>query len=188
EMTNSWPVQITNKKCAGVTPNNEKALNNVHTQSTTKGGEWGGHLSAPFQPFGEYELCLAAGGKHFKVKAYNNESETAAVTRNIYLTELTQSERENARVAAETKAREAREATETAARTKRESEENATRKAREAAEAVTKTTRLTSELPAKEQWEKEEKSEQETKTKEAETKSAREAAEKSEQKPWETEV
>ena len=188
ETTNSWPVKITNKKCAGVTPNNEKALNTAHTQNTTKGGEWGGHLSAPFQPFGEYELCLAAGGKHFKVKAYNNESETAAVTRNVYLTELTQSEKEAARVAAETKTREAREVTETTARVKRESEEDATKKAREAAEAVTKTTRLTSELPTKEKWEKEETAEKKTKTEQEEAKTKRIATEAAEKKAWEETV
>ncbi len=188
ETSKAWPVKITNKKCAGVIPNNAIEVNPAHTQTTTTGGEWGGHLSSPFQPFGEFELCLATSSKRFKVSPYENQSETAAVTRNIYLPELTASEKAAIRVAAEKVTREAREAVEHTAKTKRESEEATTKKARETTEASTKAARIASELPAKEKWEKEEKTEKETKSNEETKKSERETKEKSEKKTWEEEV
>ena len=188
ETAKAWPVKITNKKCAGVTPNNAIEVNPAHMQNTTIGSEWGGHLSAPFQAFGEFELCLATGSKRFKVSPYENQSETAAVTRNVYLPELTAGEKAAIREAAEAVTKKERETTEKAAKAKRESEEAATKKARETAEASTKAARLASELPAKEKWEKEEKTEKETKTTEETKKTERVSKEATEKKKWEEEV
>jgi type II secretory pathway pseudopilin PulG len=193
ETTNGWLVTITNKKCAGVTPNNETAINDKHTQYTTLGSEWGGHLSAPFQPFGEYEMCLATGsgmsGKSFKFhEPYINKTPSKPVTLNIYLNELTQSEKEAARAAKEAEKKKAREGTEKTAREAREATEKAAREARVKSESETKAKREASETPAREKREKQEKTEKDTKTTEENTKKERLAKEKTEKENWETEV
>jgi len=89
ETANPLPVVITNTKCAGITPDNETALNDRHTQATTINAtspKNGGHLADPFQPFGTYTMCVwsAAAKKTYTVKPYTNNS-VAGTTRNIYL-------------------------------------------------------------------------------------------------------
>ncbi len=122
ETTHSYPVTLTNTKCAGVAPDNETAIKAQHTQQTTTGSIWGGHLEVPFQPFGEYDLCLYDGGKTYTVKPYTNTSTTTPVTRNIYLAEVSNKEKEAARKAAETATKNARIATEATEKTTWEAE------------------------------------------------------------------
>ena len=74
----SYPATITNTNCAGVTPNNEAAVKDAHTQDTTDETTlpgYGGHLEDPFQPFGAFELCLLDTGldRTYKVK-YENKA------------------------------------------------------------------------------------------------------------------
>jgi type II secretory pathway pseudopilin PulG len=154
ETTNPYPVTLTNKKCAGVKPDNETVLKTQHTQLTTTGTVWGGHLETPFQPFGEYELCLYAAGKTYTVKPYVNVSATSSVTRNIYLEELSNKEKEAARKTSEAATKAAREASEAPAREKREKEEK-TEKETKAAEEAAKSTRLATEASEKAAWERE---------------------------------
>ncbi len=194
ETSKAWPVKITNKKCAGVTPNNAIAVNPAHMQNTTIGGEWGGHLSAPFQPFGEFELCLATGSKRFKVSPYENQSETAAVTRNVYLSEKTHAEKEAARAAEEKTKLESREASEKPARQAWEKEE-AAEKAKLAELESAKKTREAAEQAEKTAWEKEvsknhnssSKKKEEDKTKEEAQEKTRKAEEEAE-KPARTKL
>jgi len=189
ETVKAWLVTITNKKCAGVTPNNETVINTKHTQDTTVGSEWGGHLSAPFQPFGEYELCLTTGTKSYRLKsAYVNKAPNEPVTRNIYLNELTAAEKAKTREASEKATQTAREASEKATQTAREASEKATREARLKSEAETRSKRETSEAPAREKREKEETAQKETKKTEENTKKERLANEKKEKESWESEV
>jgi DNA segregation ATPase FtsK/SpoIIIE-like protein len=194
ETTDGWLVTVTNKKCSAVTsPNNETAINPKSTQYTTIGSAWGGHLSAPFQPFGEYELCLATGtgvsGKSFKFhEPYVNKNPSKPVALNIYLNELTQAEKEAARATKEAETKKAREATEKATREAREATEKATREARVTSEAETKSKREASETPAREKRETEEKAEKATKTKEETTKTERLAKEAAEKTAWESEI
>lgn len=154
ETTNAYPVTITDNKCAGVAPDNESTQKAQHTQSTTKGSVWGGHLEAPFQPFGEYGLCLYAAGKTYTVKPYTNTSATTPITRNIYLEELSNQEKEAARKAAEAATKAARIAAEAPAREKREKEEQAERETKTKEEA-TKKARLEAEAAEKAAWESE---------------------------------
>jgi type II secretory pathway pseudopilin PulG len=177
ETTNPYPATITNTKCASVKPDNETTLKTQHTQSLTTGSAWGGHLEAPFQPFGEYGLCLYAAGKTYTVKPYINSSPTTPITRNIYLEELTNQEKETVRTTKEAEVK-----------TARESSEAATKATRLKEEAAAKAKRIAEELPANEKREKEEATEKETKTKEEATKSSRLASEKSEKEAWEKEV
>jgi type II secretory pathway pseudopilin PulG len=173
----SFPVTVTNVKCAGVTPKNETALNNKHVQGTTTGPIWGGHLEAPFQPYGEYELCLFAGGKTYTPKKrYNNLESAKKNTVNIYLGEQSKAEKEATRTAEEQEVKVAREKAEETARIKEEEKEAATRIKREV-----------EEKPAREKREKEEKTQKETKEKEEATKATREAKEKAERETWKTE-
>jgi type II secretory pathway pseudopilin PulG len=193
-------VTITDKKCSGISPDNETPVKDEHTQYTTTGGEWGGHLSAPFQPFGEYELCLAGeNNRVYKPKeAYVNKKPGEPVTLNIYLNELSQSEKQairkekenevhNARLAKEAETKTAREASEAVTRTKREAGETETKTNRVASEAATKEKRLATEAATAKEREKQEATEKETKTKEEATKKERETKETSERNKWKEE-
>ncbi len=183
ETTNSQLVTITNKGCKGVTPNNGTALDITHTQGTTVGGEWGGHLEVPFQPFGELELCLLAEPKPGVKHAYTlkeplvNKSTTEKVTRKIYLGESSSQEIETTRVTSET-----------ATETKRIEKEAATRAPLETKEAETKTKREGTESTTRKTAETKEA---ETKTKreatEATSKKAAEATEEANRKKWKEE-
>jgi hypothetical protein len=150
ETLTSYPVTLANVNCAGVTPNNETPIKNKHVQGTTTGSIWGGHLEAPFQPFGEYELCLFASGKTYTVKPYNNLVPATKVTRNVYLGEKSKAEIEAARVKQEAETKAARELAELPTWIKIEQEE-ATEKAakqskkRKEEEAITKTARTNQE-------------------------------------------
>jgi len=195
-------VTITNKKCESITaPDNETAVSLKHVQETTTGGEWGGHLTAPFQPFGEYELCLAGNGKLYRPKKqpYINTNPEKPVTLNIYLNELSHSEikttretkekqTQTERITKETEIRTAREASELATKTKRVASEAETRSKREATEKETKVARESSEAVTRKEREKAEATEKETKTKEEATKAERLANEKKEKEAWESEV
>jgi hypothetical protein len=173
----SYPVTITNVKCAGVTPNNETTIKNKHVQATTTGSIWGGHLEIPFQPYGEYELCLFAGGKTYKPKkAYKNLVAATKTTVNVNLGEKSKAEKESARVASEKETKE-----------KREGEEATAKKKEVEKEEATQTKRETEEAPARTKREKEEKTEKETKEKEEATKATRLANEKAEKTKWESE-
>jgi len=206
EMSEAKLVTIKDKRCSGVTPDNEDPVNIEHTQYTTTNTEWGGHLSAPFQPFGEYELCLEGGEKgvgygrvYRPKKPYINENPSKPVTLNLYLNELSQTEKQEKRKEEELAAQKAREAKETEARTKREALEHEaeksriageteTRTKREASEKETKAKREASEAASKKEREKEETTQKETKTKEEATKTERLAKEKAEKETWESEV
>jgi Tfp pilus assembly protein PilV len=156
ETTSSYPVTITNSKCGGVTPNNETTLKTRHTQKTTIGSSWGGHLEDPFQPFGEYELCLYHAGKTYTVEPYTNTSQTTPVIRNIYLEELSNQEKEAARVAKEAATATARKAAESAEKTAWEAEVRANKKSGSekesedrAKESAQKTKRIAAEAAEK---------------------------------------
>ena len=195
ETTTGYPVTLTNVKCEGVKPDNETAINNAHVQSTTTGSVWGGHLEAAFQPFGEYELCLFAGGKTYTVKKYSNLEAATKVTRNIYLGELSKLEKETTRIKTEGEVKTAREATETTTRqtaetkeaetqSKREATEASARKAAETKEAETQSKREATEAPAWAKIAAEEKAEKETKEKEEATKATRLSTEAAERAQW----
>lgn len=196
----SYPVTLTNIKCEGVKPDNETAINNDHVQGTTTGSVWGGHLEAPFQPFGEYEMCLYAGGKTYTPKVagstkFKNLEAAKKTELNIYLGELSKTEKETARVKSEGETKTARETTETTTRkaaetkesetqTKREGEEANTRKTAENKEAETQSKREAAEAPAWTKIANEEKAEKETKEKEEATKAARLSTEAAERAQW----
>jgi Tfp pilus assembly protein PilV len=123
-----YKVVITNTKCAKVTPNNETEVPIRHGQETSPSG----HLENPFQPFGEFELCVdyenakAKEARSDKIK-YDDTKEEGP-TRAIYLGQISESER--TKVANEAKASEeatkkARETSEKPAYTKLASEESA---------------------------------------------------------------
>ncbi len=174
ETTTRYPVTLTNVKCEGVKPDNETAIKNEHVQGTTTGSIWGGHLEAPFQPYGEYEMCLFAGSKTYTPKTRYTNKEAAKKTEvNIYLGEPSKAEKETVRVESETKTKE-----------KRVSEEATTRKTAETKENETQTKRETEEAPAWAKIAAEEKAEKETKEKEEATKATREATEKAEREKW----
>lgn len=107
ETTTQYPVTITNTKCAGITPDNEATINAKHKQLTTAGATNGGHLEAPFQPFGEFSLCVyAASSKRTYTTSYTNtvNAETKQLqggTPNIYLGMVSKSERETTKKADE---------------------------------------------------------------------------------------
>ena len=139
ETTHPQLVTITNPNCAGVTPDNEAAVKDQHVQETTTEAtspKNGGHLRAPFQPFGEFQLCLydsEAGtptkGKTYAV-SYDNNTE-AGSTASIYLGQPSQSEQELRKKEEEKKEEETK-----AARIKKEEEP---RIKREGLEATKKT-------------------------------------------------
>jgi len=199
ETAESKPVTITDKKCEGVKPANETVIDAAHVQETTSGSEWGGHLSAPFQPFGEYELCLVSGGKTYRPKAYTNTSPKETKTLNIYLNEFShaevktkreekEKETQAARVTKENETKATREASESATKSKREASETETKLKRESSEKETKTKREVTEAATGKEREKEETAEKETKAKEEATKAERLASEKREKEAWESEV
>lgn len=144
---------ITDTKCAGITPDNEAAIKDEHVQETTNEAfnpKDGGHLQFPFQPFGEYELCVySAKGKTYTVhysNTANAKGEPQGGTPAIFLGQRSTSERETLRAEEETKEK----ATETA-RLKTEGE---TKKSRETSEKSTKTKAEELEKTEKTKWEK----------------------------------
>lgn len=104
EVENHYPVTITNTNCAGQTPNNEATVKDEHTQETTTEApiaKNGGHLLDPFQPFGEFELCVyAPSTKKTYTVSYANKAVTGGAP-NIYLGQLSTSERATAKSNAE---------------------------------------------------------------------------------------
>lgn len=89
----SYPVKITNVACkeAIAEPDNEPLVSNVHKQETLTAKQetekkWGnGLLPNPFQPFGEYKLCLYnEAAKKTYTASYEDETE-AGPAPNIYL-------------------------------------------------------------------------------------------------------
>ena len=83
-------VKITNLSCEKQTPaqipNNASKSNYEHRQMTSSAG----HLSIPYQPFGEFELCVAynntSTGTHSTYKhTYQNTSEAGSTLSNIYV-------------------------------------------------------------------------------------------------------
>ena len=185
EASKPLAVTITNVKCVGgPTPNNETALSYKHTQHTTNvveepttgtANENGGHLQAPFQPFGEFELCMydeAANKRTYKV-TYENREPKGPPPLNVYLLQRSPREFSKARVTAETE--------ETAAKTAREASENTTKTTRETTEAAARATRIAEETAAKTTWEKEKKrTAKEKKTREEAEKGPRKLAEEAE--------
>ena len=86
-----YPVKITNIACTGAKaePNNEPLVSNVRTQETLTLKEQekyeNGMLPDPFQPFGEFKLCLYnAAAKKTYTASYEDETETGPAP-NIYL-------------------------------------------------------------------------------------------------------
>jgi type II secretory pathway pseudopilin PulG len=188
ETTNPALVTITNKGCKGVTPNNGTELDITHTQETTTGTEWGGHLQAPFQPFGEFELCLLAepspttkpGVKHtYKFKeAYVNKSATEKLVSKIYLGESSSQEVEAVRAKSESETEKKRVEKEAAARAPLVTKEEETKSKREATEATTRKTAETKEAETRSKREATEATTRKTaETKENEAQSKREATE-----------
>lgn len=120
------PVKVTNSECASsATPNNATALVVAHEQKETS---LEGHLEDPFQPFGAFELCVydKALKRTYTTKYTNNT--TAGSAPQIYLGELTATERATAETAAATaKATREREEREgrggSSGKTKRQTEE-----------------------------------------------------------------
>jgi type II secretory pathway pseudopilin PulG len=88
EIANALPVTITNKKCASITPDNEKPITDRHLQSTTTNAASpgnGGHLTDPFQPFGTFEVCVYSSTEKKTYKAEYTNSSVSGSTVNIYL-------------------------------------------------------------------------------------------------------
>ena len=143
ETTHPQLVTITNTKCAGIAPNNEATINDEHTQDTTTEAtpKNGGHLEHPFQPFGEFGLCVydselgsPTKGKTYTV-SYDNTTE-AGTAPSIFLGQPSPSEQELRK-----KEEEKKEAETKAARIKKEEEPRIKREATEATkkgEAVVK--------------------------------------------------
>jgi hypothetical protein len=83
------PTRLTNTSCeASGTPDNAAAFSYVHEQNTVSGG----HLESPYQPFGNFTLCLysAKENKNYTLKIANERQENTAHT--IYLKEGTAGE------------------------------------------------------------------------------------------------
>jgi Tfp pilus assembly protein PilV len=172
--TTTYPIKITNKACTATTaPNNSTGLVLEHLQRTLSGG----HLEAPFQPFGKAELCLTAGtapNTRAIKDAYLNKT-TEGSSFSIFLGELSVAEKTAARKAEETSTKTAREKTENEApaHVKRVKEEETQTKARENEEKVTRPARESSETTLKN-----------AKTSEEAAKATREAKEKTEREKW----
>lgn len=195
ETTNSWPVTISNLKCAGTTPDNEVAVTAVHTQNTTTGALEGGHLERPFQPFGpEMQLQITAKGKKYTTEKFALNSEAGAVWK-VYLGQPSKAEQEAAkkaeetaqkateteRVAKETKTiKEPREAKEAETKAKEKAREEAERKKWKEEEAAKKISKFQRETKEKEQTKAREK-------REAEEATARKKAEEEEKAKAKTE-
>ena len=192
------PVYITNKSCKSAeTPDNATGAaydkgtgeSYVAEQAQTSTA---GHLEDPFQPFGEYSLCLVdkTTDKTYTV-SYTN-STVSGTAPQIYVTQRTEAEdtkingeettakekREKETSEAQT-AKEKREKEETEAKTAKEKREKEETEAKTAKEKREKT-----EKEEREKWEKEEKEKKITKaqktTKESEQKTKRESSEKTE--------
>lgn len=82
-------VKITNLSCEKQTPpqvpNNASKSNYEHRQMTTSAG----HLEVPYQPFGEFEACVAynSGSTHslYKSAPYKNTTEAGTTLPTIYV-------------------------------------------------------------------------------------------------------
>lgn len=179
ETAESFPATVTNSTCAGTTPANEIAATVTHTQQTTVGAADGGHLSAPFQPFGkEMLLSLSAKGKTFTTEHFNLNSEAGA-TWNIYLGQPSPTEKA-AFQKAEEEAQKKAEATRIAEETKKYKEP------REKSEKETKEKEAAREAAEQKKWEEEYKAKKISKStynkylsEQASKRTAREAAEAS---------
>jgi hypothetical protein len=196
------PVKITNLSCsaanpAPATPNNAAAVSYIHTQHLAAGA-----LEAPFQPFGEFEVCVQAfeslpepsKDRIDKFVYENTGSEGAHFA--LYPQELMLAGEEKAREALEAKSPERekrvaeegvftkRREEEATKKSGRESEEATKRKTKETEETSAKEKRLVEEATAREKWKSEQTSgkitfAQRKKLEEEQTKT-REAAEKTE--------
>jgi Tfp pilus assembly protein PilV len=99
------PVKITDESCkTAETPNNAFGAIRTHAQTKTLTE---GRLENPFQPFGNFELCLVnskvTGGKHYRVSYTNSKgSGTPTGKPTIYL-----GQRPNAEISSERAAKEA---------------------------------------------------------------------------------
>jgi Tfp pilus assembly protein PilV len=181
ETTEAQWITITNTECASTTPDNETIVSTKHTQYTTTEAtrsHYGGHLEAPFQPFGAYQLCLYSKEKKKTYTVTGADNTVEGTAQNIYLAQLSIQEREELKKAEETKEAEAkakRIAEEAPAKTKREKEETTEREAREKYEAAQK------------KWELEEATQKSTREKEEKEKAERIAKEKTEKEKWEAE-
>jgi len=148
----AYPVVITDTECEGTaTPNNAKAANLRHTQLTSAEG----HLTAPFQPFGNAKLCVySASTKRTYTVAYDNTT-VAGSKKNIYLGELSPTEKAEKR-AAEKAAFETRKTKLETEIAKRQTEETNIKNERKAQEA-NKAAKETEEKNNIAKWEAEEK-------------------------------
>jgi hypothetical protein len=85
--TTRQEVKITNLSCTKASPeqvaDNATKANYVHRQTTSTTG----HLEVPYQPFGEFEICLAYNNstthKIYVDKSYKNTSEAGTILGNI---------------------------------------------------------------------------------------------------------
>jgi hypothetical protein len=148
----AYPVKITNTECEGyAAPLNSFGATLTHSQLTS--GE--GHLTSPFQPYGNASLCLynSGVGRTYKV-SYDNVN-VAGSKRNIFLGELTNAEKVAKRKTEET-ALATEKSTLEAAIAKRKTEEAALKTAAET-EATNKTNRETTEANERATWLAEEK-------------------------------
>ncbi len=148
----AYAVKITDTECEGyATPLNAFGATLAHSQLTS--GE--GHLTAPFQPFGNASLCLynPSVSRTYKV-SYDNLT-VAGSKRNIFLGELSGSEKLAKREAEKTALATRKSKLETEI-SKRQTEEANLKKAAEA-EASAKKTRETTEANERKTWEAEEK-------------------------------
>jgi prepilin-type N-terminal cleavage/methylation domain-containing protein len=184
---------IINTKCTGGTPipdnETEGSLSNVHMQETTTGPANGGHLEAPFQPFGEYELCLYEKIAQKTFTVTGKDLTIAGSSQNIFLKQRSPTEREEEKIKAEK--------TEKATEEKRAKEEKESKEKREEKEVVTDKPRVEEEKAeqktretleaAQKTWEKEEATQKTKRESEEATKATRLAKEKSERETWATE-
>jgi hypothetical protein len=152
-----YSVVITNNKCgSGPPPNNESQVKNRHTQNTSTGKEYGGHLDYPFQPFGGYKLCLYNGppnNKTYEV-SYTN-STVAGSTLGIYIGQRSEKEKTEQKTSKEKeeeaaqKTKEAEEKTKITQWKKEETEGKITHTQRTTKETAAKTARLNEETATK---------------------------------------
>jgi type II secretory pathway pseudopilin PulG len=85
--TTQQEVKITNESCVAASPeqvaDNAIKANYVHRQMTSTTG----HLEIPYQPFGEFEICLAYNNstthKTYTIESYKNITEAGTTLGNI---------------------------------------------------------------------------------------------------------
>ncbi len=86
-VSTSQEVKITNLSCTKLVPNNAIKADYEHRQTTNTEG----HLEVPYQPFGEFEICVAynntSSGVHslYKYPPYKNTTETGTTLPSIYV-------------------------------------------------------------------------------------------------------